>query len=76
MGVGTAVSYRKIVAAGVSIRTFVFVDKVHGPGATGLLANPPFQPRYQTRKVHGIPPNPCGWITATARNRAIDRVAA
>ena len=24
--------------------------------------------------VHGIPPNPGGWITTTARNRAIDRL--
>lgn len=24
--------------------------------------------------VHGVPPNPGGWITTTARNRAIDRV--
>jgi RNA polymerase sigma-70 factor, ECF subfamily len=24
--------------------------------------------------VHGIPPNPGGWITTTARNRAIDRI--
>src|SRR5256714_8213020 len=22
----------------------------------------------------GLPPNPCGWITTTARNRAIDRL--
>jgi len=25
-------------------------------------------------KVHGIPPNPGGWIMSTARNRAIDRI--
>src|SRR4051812_46546963 len=24
--------------------------------------------------VHGVPPNPGGWITTTARNRAIDRL--
>ena len=25
-------------------------------------------------KVHGIPPNPAGWIVTTARNRAIDQI--
>jgi RNA polymerase sigma-70 factor (ECF subfamily) len=28
----------------------------------------------QRWSIHGIPPNPGGWITTTARNRAIDRV--
>ncbi|GAA2150111.1 RNA polymerase sigma factor [Nocardioides koreensis] len=58
--------YGRVVAS--LVRRFGDIDVAEDAAAEALLA------AVERWPVHGVPPNPGGWLTTTAGNRAIDRL--